>query len=42
MIAQGHESISLSLAESLQVREAYKKYTPDDVQDLVPLYTEKI
>ncbi len=42
VIAQGHESISLSLAESLQVREAYKKYTPDDVQDLVPLYTEKI
>lgn len=34
--------LEVSLEDALQCRDAYRKYTPNDVQDLIPLYTEKI
>lgn len=41
-IAKGRRVLPVPLAKALKAREAYKKYTPDDVQDLIPVYTEKI
>lgn len=34
--------VSIELKDALLCKDAYKKYTPDEVADLVPLYTEKI
>lgn len=41
-LVQGRRSLPVPLSKALTVHEAYKKYTPDNVSDLVPVYLEKI
>lgn len=41
-IIADNKSLSIPLSKALTTTSAYRKYTPDNVDELVPLYTEKI
>lgn len=42
LLTEGKNALEVNLINSLSFLEGFRKYTPDNVSELVPLYTEKI